>query len=126
MSEISRVRIIFSIENCGEAIGELYRILAPRTYAAILDILPHTEKASVYKEAQVSIRIPISVGLEKPTKEVSEGDIAYWPLGKGLCVYTRSIKPYSPVNKVGKILEGLDYFKDVKTGRTSITIKRGE
>lgn len=126
MSEISKVQIIFSIENSGDAIGELYRIKAPRTYAAILDILPHTEKASVYKNAQVNLRIPCSIGLEKATKEVNKGDIAYWPLGKGICIYYEKIAPYSPVNVVGKILEGLDHFKNVKTGRTNITIRKME
>ncbi|MCK5588045.1 MAG: hypothetical protein KAI34_04930 [Candidatus Lokiarchaeota archaeon] len=126
MSEISKVQIIFSVENQGDAIGELYRIKAPRTYAAILGILPHTEKASVYKNAQVSIRIPGSIGLEKATKEVNKGDIAYWPLGEGICIYYEKIEPYSPVNVLGKILEGLDLFNDVKTGRTNITIKKLE
>ncbi len=126
MSEISKVQIVFSIEDRGYATGELYRIKAPRTYAAILDILPHTEKASVYKNAQISIRIPGSIGLEKATKEVDKGDISYWPLGKSICIYYNKIVPYSPVNVVGKILEGLDQFKDVKTGRTNITIKKIE
>ncbi|MHA2060762.1 MAG: cyclophilin-like fold protein [Candidatus Sifarchaeia archaeon] len=125
MSEISKVQIIFEIgEN--SAIGELYRIKAPLTYAAILEILPHTEKASVYKNAQIAIRIPGSIGLEKSTKEINKGDIAYWPLGKGICVYYDKIEPYSPVNVIGKILEGLDYFKNVKTGKTDITIRKIE
>jgi hypothetical protein len=123
MSEITKVQIIFEIgENF--AIGELYRIKAPLTYAAILDILPHTDKGSVYKNAQIAIRIPGTIGLEKSTKEIDKGDIAYWPLGKSICVYYDKIEPYSPVNVVGKILDGLDYFKDVKTGRTDITIRK--
>ena len=126
MSEISKVQIIFSVENSGDAIGELYRIKAPRTYATILEILPHTEIASVYKNAQVSIRMPGSIGPEKATKEIDKGDIAYWPLGKGICVYYEKIEPYSPVNVVGKILEGLDHFQSVRTGRTNITIKKKE
>ncbi|MFX1519300.1 MAG: cyclophilin-like fold protein [Promethearchaeota archaeon] len=126
MSEISKVQIVFSIENSGEAIGELYRIKAPRTYAAILDILPHTEIASIYKNAQISIRIPGTIGPEKATKEIDKGNIAYWPLGKSICVYYEKIEPYSPVNVLGKILEGLDHFKNVKTGRTNITIKKME
>ena len=126
MSEISKVQIVFSIEDSGDATGELYRIKAPRTYAAILDILPHTEKASVYKNAQIAIRIPGSIGLEKSTKEINKGDIAYWPLGKSVCVYYNKIEPYSPVNVIGKILEGLDYFQNVKTGRTDIKIRKVE
>ena len=78
MSEISKVQIIFEIgENSATAIGELYRIKAPLTYAAILEILPHTEKASVYKNAQIAIQIPGSIGLEKSTKEINKGELHF-------------------------------------------------
>jgi hypothetical protein len=92
----------------------------------VLESLPHSEIASVYKNAQISIRIPGTIGLEKATKEVDKGAIAYWPLGKALCIYYEKIEPYSPVNVFGKILEGLENFKSVKTGRTNITVRKSE
>jgi hypothetical protein len=67
-------------------------------------------------ESEVYFPIPIKVGAEKPVREVKKGTIAYWPLGNALCIFHEDLTPYSPVNVVGKVLEGIEIFKKVKEG----------
>jgi hypothetical protein len=62
-------------------------------------------------------------GVEKPVKRVEEGTIAYWPRGDAICIYPKSYTPYSPVNKIGRIIQGLDIFQKVRSG-TRIIFER--
>jgi uncharacterized protein len=55
---------------------------------------------------------------------VEVGTIAYWPMGDAVCVFYGPTKPYGPVNKLGRITEKLDLFRDVKEG-TIVTIRKG-
>ena len=61
---------------------------------------------------------------ENPKSVVDVGSIAYWPMGDAVCVFYGPTKPYSPVNKLGRITEGLDLFRNVKEG-TIVAIKKG-
>jgi hypothetical protein len=56
--------------------------------------------------------------LEKATRKIEKGDIAYWPLGDAVCVFHDSVEPYSDVNVIGRITEGLALFRKVKLGTT--------
>lgn len=55
---------------------------------------------------------PINVGEENSKSLVDLFDVAYWPTGKAICLFygrtpignKNEIKPYSPVNVIGKIL----------------------
>ncbi len=117
MSEgsITRVPIKFSIENIGEAEGELIRHLAPRTVDAIIKTLPIEGRAALWKE-EVYFEIPVKMGDEKAKAEVERGVIAFWPMGNALCIFHGDSQPYSPVNIVGEITEHLEIFAKTKSG----------
>jgi len=119
----SVVRIKFDIHKVGIAYGELRRILAPMTFSNIVSKLPVSGPAGVWKKSEVYIPIDINKGLEKGTKDIDIGVIAYWPIGDALCVFYKKVEPYSPVNKVGYITAGLDLFEQVRVG-TRITIEK--
>ncbi len=124
MSEESttRVPIRFSVENVGEAEGELIRHLAPRTVDAITKTLPIEGRAALWKE-EVYFEIPIKMGDEKAKPKVEKGTIAYWPMGNALCIFHGQSQPYSPVNIVGKITRNLEVFAETKSG-TRIRVDR--
>lgn len=113
---VSRYPLRIVVEGVGEAKGELVRIHAPSTVESIVKKLPLEGRASVWMESEVYFPIPIKVGAEKPVREVKKGTIAYWPLGNALCIFHEDLTPYSPVNVVGKVLEGIEIFKKVKEG----------
>ncbi|MCK4223431.1 hypothetical protein KAX01_03950 [Candidatus Bathyarchaeota archaeon] len=112
---ITRISIRFTIENIGVAEGELVRHLAPRTVDALTKKLPFEGRIALWKE-EVYFEIPVTMGDEKAKPEVEKGTIAYWPLGKALCVFYGESQPYSPVNIVGEVTENLQVFAEAKSG----------
>ena len=114
-TSVSRIPIKLLIENVGEAEGEFIRHLSPRTVYAILKTLPLEGRAALWKE-EVYFEIPVAAGEEKAKPRVKKGDLAYWPMGKALCIFHGETQPYSPVNIVGQITKNLELFSKAKSG----------
>jgi hypothetical protein len=112
---ISRIPVRFVIERVGEAEGELVRYLAPRTVEAVTEGLPIEGRAALWKQ-EVYFEIPVKMGEEKAEPTVQKGAIAYWPMGKALCIFYGESQPYSPVNVIGKVTKNLAIFENVKSG----------
>jgi len=114
-TSVSRIPVKFIIENTGEAQGELIRHLSPRTVDAILKKLPIEGRAALWKQ-EIYFEIPVAAGEEKAKPTVKKGDVAYWPMGKALCIFYGETQPYSPVNMVGQVTKNLELFSTVKSG----------
>jgi hypothetical protein len=112
---LSRTPIKITIEEVGEAYGELVRFSAPLTVEKLLSILPIDGRAHT-RGGGLSMIIGLRRGTEKAVNSVEAGDIAYWPMGDSLVIYPREAKPYGPVNTVGKITENLNLFEGLKGG----------
>src|SRR5207253_5496204 len=123
-SEVSRPKVIFSIEGVGDAIGEFHRFASPRTADALLRNLPVGGRVVRYGE-EVYFQVWVQAPSENPKSTLDIGSIAYWPMGVAVCVFYGPTRPYSPVNKLGRITEGLDLFRNVKEG-TIVTIRSEE
>ncbi len=121
-SEISRIPISISLEGIGEARGELIRFLAPRTIESLINLLPLQGRVAIWKD-QYYFGVSVKTGPEKATLEPAEGDIAYWPMGNSVCIFTKKMRPHSPVNRIGRVLTGLEKFKSVHNG-TPIKVER--
>ncbi len=121
-SEISRPKVVFTIEGVGEAYGEFFRFAAPRTADALLRRLPVHGRAALYGE-EVYFQVPVKAPGENPRGKVDVGTIAYWPMADSVCVFFGPTKPYSPVNLLGRITDGLGQFRKVREG-TLITVRR--
>ena len=116
-TDISRIKVRFSIIGLGESEGEFVRFLAPRSIDAIIRKLPIEGRAALYKE-EVYFEIPVRLGKEKAKSTVEEGTLAFWPMGSALCIFFGKSQPYSPVSILGKITKNLEIFKQVKSGDT--------
>ena len=114
-ASVSRIPIKLIVEGTGEARGQLVRHLSPRTVDAIVKKLPIEGRAALWKD-EVYFEIPVTMGEEKAKTTVKKGDLAYWPMGKALCVFFGESQPYSPVNLVGQITENLELFTRLKSG----------
>jgi len=121
-SEVSRPKVSFSIEGLGEAQGEFFRFAAPRTSDALLRNLPLNGRAVRYGE-EIYFQVTVKAPAEKPRSNMEVGSLGYWPQGDAVCVFYGPVRPYSPVNLLGRITHGLELFKQVKEG-TVITIRK--
>ena len=125
-------KILVSIPELENITIELDDTNSPKTYASILQSLPFSVNAHIWGEEIYTDESPISQPEENAKAIVDLNDVAYWPSGKAVCLFFGStpigkkgeIKPYSPVNVVGKII-GSDksVIKNFKEG-TKITFQK--
>ena len=72
-----------------------------RTAGLIAAALPFDSPAQRWGD-EVYFTIPVETGEEDAQADVPVGTVAYWPVGKALCLFFGQ-QPYSPVNIVGQI-----------------------
>ncbi len=85
---------------------------SPMTVKAFLASLPFTVGLNVWGEEIYTDESPVKVAEENSKPLVELNDVAYWPTGKAICLFfgptpigkKGEIKPYSPVNVIGKIV----------------------
>ena len=102
------VAIITGFENITI---ELDDTNSPKTCASFLKSLPFSVNAHIWGEEIYTDESPITQSEENAKDLVSLNDITYWPAGKAICLFfgptpigkKGEIKPYSPVNIIGKI-----------------------
>ena len=125
-------KILANIQGLENITIELDDAFSPKTCKDILDSLPFSVNAHLWGEEIYTDESPISQPEENAKDLVDLNDVAYWPSGKAICLFFGStpigkkgeIKPYSPVNVVGKII-GSDksVIKNFKEG-TKITFQK--
>ena len=106
-------KILANIPGLENITIELNDTFSPKTCNSILDSLPFTVNAHVWGEEIYTDESPISQAEENAKALVDLNDVAYWPSGKAICLFfgptpigkKGEIKPYSPVNVVGKITD---------------------
>ncbi|MEM4038871.1 MAG: cyclophilin-like fold protein [Nitrososphaerota archaeon] len=73
---------------------------------------------------EVYFKLPVKLKLKGERKVMEIGEVAYWPEGSALCLFfgptpvSTDDKPvaYSEVKPLGKIVQGLEYLKNVRDG----------
>lgn len=86
---------------------------APNTVKKLVDGLPFTVGVNLWGEEFYTDESPVNEKEENAKTLVELNDVAYWPTGKAICLFfgptpigkKGEIKPYSPVNVIGKILK---------------------
>lgn len=87
----------------------------------VWDSLPLTSKAHVWGK-EIYFEIPVRIGLENSRELVSFGDVGYWPQGNAICLFfgptpvsqERGIRPASPVNILGRIINDPMVFRGIQ------------
>lgn len=106
-------KILANIQGLENITIELDDAFSPKTCKDILDSLPFSVNAHLWGEEIYTDESPISQPEENAKALVDLNDVAYWPSGKAICLFfgptpigkKGEIKPYSPVNVVGKITD---------------------
>lgn len=110
---------------------ELDDAMAPKTIKAFLDCMPLTVGINLWGEEIYTDEIPVAVGTENAKSLVDLMDVAYWPPDKAICLFfgptpigeKGEIRPYSPVNVIGKIKDGDKKFLKNIRDRMMVTFK---
>ena len=85
---------------------------SPNTIKKFVDNLPFTVGLNLWGEEIYTDESPIQEKEENAKPLVELNDVAYWPTGKAICLFfgptpigkKGEIKPSSPVNVIGKII----------------------
>jgi hypothetical protein len=93
------------------------------TAQEIWNVLPVRGVVNTWGD-EIYFPIPVQKELEEEYEIVREGDLGYWPPGHAFCVFfgqtpiSRSgeIRPASPVNVIGKVLDDLQILKEISAG----------
>lgn len=106
--------------------------ISPKTVKELLDCLPFTVAINSWGEELYTNETPIIIKEENARSLVDLMDVAYWPTGKAICLFfgptpignKDEIKPYSPVNVIGKIkTTDKNFLKDIPDGMM-VTFRR--
>ena len=105
-------KILACISGLENIIIELDCTNSPKTCKDIFDSLPFSVSAHLWGEEIYTDESSITQPEENAKALVELDDVAYWPSGKAMCLFfgptpigrKGEIKPYSPVNVVGKIV----------------------
>ena len=125
-------KILVSIPGSENTIIELDDTNSPKTCASLLQSLPFSANAHIWGEEIYTDESPIAQPEENAKALVDLNDVAYWPNGKAICLFfgptpigkKGEIKPYSPVNIIGKIINAdKSVIKNFKEG-TKITFQK--
>ena len=125
-------KILASIIELENITIEIDDINSPKTCASFLKSLPFSVNAHIWGEEIYTDESPITQPEENAKDLVSLNDITYWPAGKAICLFfgptpigkKGEIKPYSPVNIIGKIINAdKSVIKNLKEG-TKITFQK--
>lgn len=113
---------------------ELDDEISPNTVKSFLDCLPCTVAINLWGEEIYTNETPITMEEENVKSVVDLMDVTYWPPGKAICLFfgptpigkKGEIRPYSPVNVIGKIKNGdKKFLKDIHDGMM-VTFRRSK
>ncbi|MDM7912292.1 MAG: cyclophilin-like fold protein [Methanotrichaceae archaeon] len=106
--------IEIDIRGRGKALAELDE-RNPLISDALYQKLPIEARANLWGE-EVYFEIPLEMENENPSPSATPGDISYWAPGPAFCIFFGQTQPYSPVNHLGRVIEGLGIFRNVMEG----------
>jgi hypothetical protein len=117
--------------SAGRIVGEA-TLDDSETAASIWKALPIDAKAETWGD-EIYFDVAVTLRPESPRAVVELGDLGYWPPGRAFCVFfgpTPSsrgdeIRPASPVNVFGRLLDDPTPFKKVRAG-TPVRVERVE
>jgi len=87
----------------------------PKISQELYQMLPIESMANLWCE-EVYFEIPLKATDENTSPSAIKGDVSYWSPGCALCIFFGETQPYSPVNHLGRITQGMELFRNVNAG----------
>lgn len=105
--------VVVEIPKTDNITLELDDKIAPETIRLLIKCMPLTVRVNVWGDEIYTDSIPINAPKENEKSLVDLHDVAYWAPGNAVCLFygptpisgKNQIKPYSPVNVIGKIMD---------------------
>ena len=96
----------------------------------VWDALPITASGSTWGD-EIYFRTPVKADEQDAVPTVDMGAVAYWPPGQAICLFYGptpmsvgdEIRPASPVNVFGRIVDDAAILKSVSSG-SEVTVER--
>jgi uncharacterized protein len=85
----------------------------PKTAQIIYENLPLEGEANIWLE-EIYFDVPLKLDYENQSSSTTKGDISYWPPGSAFCIFYGESQPASDVNNIGKVVDNLELFSEVK------------
>ena len=114
--------IIIEVYGKGSALAELDE-RNPIISEAIWQALPIEGRAILWGE-EVYFDLDMKLKDENPSASSEAGDICYWSPGPALCIFFGQTQPYSRVNHIGKVVQGLDLFERINAADRIVLRKK--
>lgn len=127
-------KIKVEIPKAQNVILELDDKTSPKTVKFLLESLPFSVGVNLWGEEIYTDETPVNIKEENAKPLVELNDVAYWPTGKAICLFyghtpigkKDEIKPYSPVNVIGKIVNpDKSILSKIKNG-TIVSFKKND
>ena len=124
--------IVIEVPNQENITLELDDELASQTVKLFLKNLPFSVGVNLWGEEIYTDESPIKMDSENAQPLVQLNDVAYWPTGKAICLFygptpigkKNEIKPYSPVNVIGKIINANKKILPKIQSGTAVTFRQ--
>jgi len=84
---------------------------------AIMRILPVNSRINAQPGMRCLIT-SLAVGVEKPKTSFVRGDVGLLASGGLICIFLQEVRSDRPLNPLGKIDEGIEFFEQAKPGDT--------
>ena len=111
----SNMRTIeIEVKGKGSALADLDE-RNPLISEAFWEILPLEARVNLWGE-EVYFNVPQEIEDGHLSPSATAGDICYWSPGPAFCIFFGKTQPFSAVNHIGKVVEGLDLFRSVAAG----------
>jgi hypothetical protein len=102
-----------------------------KTAQKVWESLPLTCDFNTWGD-EIYFSIPVEAGPENPQAVVQKGDLGYWPPGHAFCIfYGRTpassgdeIRPASPVNPLGRVLDDVTVLKKAAGKADQVQIEK--
>ena len=125
-------RVVLDVPGCPGVALDLDRGASPGTVDELVGSLPFDVGLNVWGDEIYTEPAPVSAAEENPRSLVDLYDVAYWPPGRAICLFygptpiggEGEIRPYSPVNVIGRIVDP-DRSVLGRAGGATGTFRRG-
>ncbi len=112
---VSKVDVILEINGYEKILCQLKRHLSPTTVGLITRMLPLNGNAHQMGQYIVYFETKINSGIERKRKDFKKGDIAFLPTEGSICFYIDDVFDGKQMAIIGKIVDGIDKLKTVKS-----------
>ena len=123
-ASVSRIELQLVICDKKVLNAEFKRHFSPLTVNKLISRMPISGLISKYNDNFIYIKTDIDIGVEKPVKTFSRGNIAFSPSGSFIAVFLKNSTMAQKFNLLGNITsDNLDLLIPVTTGDV-ITIRK--